>query len=175
MTAGITIGFAMECFEKGLIGLKDTDGIELRFGNDQAMIAALKKLVKLEGFGKQLAKGTKRLSEEIKGSEGFAMHAKGMEFGGYECRGLNGQALQFAISARGGCHHAYGLPARAETHGWNPPERRRERRTGEKCSYRTDALRFADPLHLPGTDVSRGRCRLRHSPPCIRTHGRSRN
>jgi aldehyde:ferredoxin oxidoreductase len=43
------------------------------------------------------------------------MHAKGMEFGGYECRGLNGQALQFAISARGGCHHAYGLPARAET------------------------------------------------------------
>ncbi len=115
MTAGITIGFAMECFEKGLIGLKDTDGIELRFGNDQAMIAALKKLVKLEGFGKQLAKGTKRLSEEIKGSEGFAMHAKGMELGGYECRGLNGQALQFAISTCGGSHHAYGLPARAET------------------------------------------------------------
>ena len=115
MTAGITIGFAMECFEKGLIGLKDTNGIELRFGNEAAMIAILKKIVNQEGFGQQLAKGTKRLSEEIKGSEGFAMHAKGLEFGGYECRGLNGQALQFAISARGGCHHAYGLPARAET------------------------------------------------------------
>ena len=115
MTAGITIGFAMECFEKGLIGLKETDGIELRFGNDEAMVAMLKKIAKLEGFGKELAKGTKRLSEEIKGSEGFAMHGKGMEFGGYECRGLNGQALQFAISTRGGCHHAYGLPARAET------------------------------------------------------------
>ncbi len=115
MSAGITIGFAMECFEKGLIGLKETDGIDLRFGNDQAMIAALKKLVKLEGFGKELAKGTKRLSEQIKGSEGFAMHSKGMELGGYECRGLNGQALQFAISTCGGSHHAYGLPARAET------------------------------------------------------------
>ena len=115
MTAGITIGFAMECFEKGLIGLKDTNGIELRFGNDEAMMAMLKKIVKQEGFGKELAKGTKRLSEEIKESEGFAMHSKGMEFGGYECRGLNGQALQFAVSARGGCHHAYGLPARAET------------------------------------------------------------
>src|SRR4030042_4867682 len=80
------------------------------------MISALKKLRRLEGFGKQLAKGTKQLSEEIKGSEGFSMHAKGMEFGGYECRGLNGQALQFAISTRGGCHHAYGLPARIETH-----------------------------------------------------------
>ena len=37
-----------------------------------------------------------------------------MEFGGYECRGLNGQALQFAIDNRGGCHHGYGLPARIE-------------------------------------------------------------
>jgi aldehyde:ferredoxin oxidoreductase len=71
--------------------------------------------VRGEGFGKELAKGSRALSRLIPGSEGFAMHAKGMEFGGYECRGLNGQALQFAISARGGCHHAYGLPARAET------------------------------------------------------------
>jgi aldehyde:ferredoxin oxidoreductase len=115
MTAGVTIGFAMECFEKGLIGLKETEGIDLRFGNDQAMLAMLKKIIHQEGFGKELRKGSKALSEEIPGSEGFAMHAKGMEFGGYECRGLNGQALQFAISARGGCHHAYGLPARAET------------------------------------------------------------
>jgi aldehyde:ferredoxin oxidoreductase len=114
MTAGITIGFAMECFEKGLIGLKDTDGIELRFGNDEAMIAMLRKIVKQEGFGSRLAEGTKRLSQEIKGSEAFAMHVKGMELGGYECRGLNGQALQFAIDNRGGCHHGYGLPARAE-------------------------------------------------------------
>jgi aldehyde:ferredoxin oxidoreductase len=115
MTAGITISFAMECFEKGLLSTKDTDGIELRFGNDEAMIAALKKLAKQEGFGKELAKGSKRLSEGIKGSEGFAMHVKGMELGGYECRGLNGQALQFALSPRGGCHHAWGLPARVET------------------------------------------------------------
>jgi len=42
------------------------------------------------------------------------MHAKGMELGGYECRGLVGQALQFAISSVGGSHHAYGLPARKE-------------------------------------------------------------
>lgn len=114
MSAGVTIGFAMECFEKGLIGLKDTDGLELRFGNDEAMVAMLKKIAHNEGFGKQLAKGTKKLSEEIAGSVPFAMHVKGMELGGYECRGLNGQALQFAISTRGGCHHAYGLPARAE-------------------------------------------------------------
>jgi aldehyde:ferredoxin oxidoreductase len=114
MTAGVTIGFAMECFEKGLIDKKDTDGIDLRFGNAEAMIAVLNKMVKQEGYGKHISKGTMRLSKEIKGSEAFAMHAKGMEFGGYECRGANGQALQFAIDNRGGCHHGYGLPARME-------------------------------------------------------------
>ncbi len=115
MSAGITIGFAMECFERGLIGLKDTDGIRLRFGDDTAMIAMLRRIVSQEGFGKKLAEGTKRLSEQIKGSEAFAMHVKGLELGGYECRGLNGQALQFAINTRGGCHHTYGLQARVET------------------------------------------------------------
>ncbi len=114
MSAGIAIGFAMECFEKGLIGLKDTDGIELRFGNDEAMIAMLKKMVSGDGFGRRLAEGVRRLSQEIPGSEAFAIHAKGMELGGYECRGLMGQALQFAISSVGGSHHAYGLPARKE-------------------------------------------------------------
>ena len=115
MTAGVTIGSTMECFERGLIGTKETDGLDLRFGNDKAMIAALKKMVRQEGFGKELLKGSKRLSEEIgRGSGAYAMHAKGMEFGEYECRGLNGQALQFAVSSVGGSHHAYGLPARAE-------------------------------------------------------------
>jgi aldehyde:ferredoxin oxidoreductase len=42
------------------------------------------------------------------------MESKGLEFGGYECRGLTGQSLQYAVSTRGGCHHAFGLVARAE-------------------------------------------------------------
>lgn len=114
MTAGVTVGFAMECFERGLIGLEDTGGIDLRFGSHEALIAALTQVAAQDEFGRWLAKGTRSLSNEIAGSAGFAMQAKGLEFGGYECRGLNGQALQFAISARGGCRHAYGLPARTE-------------------------------------------------------------
>ena len=116
ISTGVTLGFAMECYEKGLIGLKETDGIDLRFGNDAAMVAMLRKIVNQEGFGKQLSKGTRALSEEIKGSESFAMHVKGLEMGGYECRDLHGQSVAFAVNARGGCHHGYGLPARAETH-----------------------------------------------------------
>jgi aldehyde:ferredoxin oxidoreductase len=114
MSAGVTIGFAMECFERGLISLQDTEGINLRFGDDQAMIAMLGKIVRKEGIGKILAEGVCYASRQIPGSEGFAMHAKGLEFGGYECRGSWGQALQYAINARGGCHHGYGLPARVE-------------------------------------------------------------
>ncbi|MFH0913779.1 MAG: aldehyde ferredoxin oxidoreductase family protein [Chloroflexota bacterium] len=114
MSAGVTIGFAMECFERGLLTAKDTDGLDLRFGNDQAMISALRKIISYEGFGKRLAQGVKKLSEEIPGSESFAMQVKGMEMGGYECRGLNGQALQFAVNTVGGCHHAFGIPVRVE-------------------------------------------------------------
>lgn len=114
MSAGVAVGFAMECFERGLINEKDTGGITLRFGDDSAMIAMLGKIVRKEGIGEILANGTRYAALHIPGSEGFAMHAKGMEFGGYECRGSWGQALQFAVNARGGCHHGYGLPARVE-------------------------------------------------------------
>ena len=114
MSAGVAIGFAMECFERGLITERDTEGITLRFGDDAAMIAMLKKIVKKEGLGRILSQGTRYAATQIPGSESFAMHAKGLEFGGYECRGSWGQALQFAINARGGCHHGYGLPARVE-------------------------------------------------------------
>ncbi|MBN2439323.1 MAG: aldehyde ferredoxin oxidoreductase family protein [Deltaproteobacteria bacterium] len=114
MSSGVTIGFAMECFERGLISIKDTDGIELRFGTDHAMLTMLRKIINLEGFGRRLAQGVKKLSQEIPGSESFAMQVKGMEMGGYECRGLNGQALQFAVNSLGGSHHAFGIPVRVE-------------------------------------------------------------
>lgn len=114
MSAGVSIGFAMECYEKGLIGKKDTDGINLCFGNDKAMIAMLRKIANKEGFGRLLGEGVRKMAQQIPGSESFAMHSKGLELGGYECRNIWGQALEFAISNRGGCHHAYGLPARIE-------------------------------------------------------------
>ena len=115
MSAGVSIGFAMECYEKGILTKKDTDGIEMRFGNAEALVRSVEKIGKNEGFGAFLALGTKRMAEKIgKGTDAFAMHAKGMELGGYDCRGYNGQALQYALSSRGGCHHALGLPCRVE-------------------------------------------------------------
>ena len=83
VSAGVTIGFAMECFEKGILTLKDTDGIDLRFGNDEAMMKVLRKMAFREGIGDLLADGSLAASRKIgKGTEKFAMQVKGLELRG---------------------------------------------------------------------------------------------
>ena len=112
MSAGCTIAYAMESYERGYITKEDTGGIDLHFGNEEAVVELTRQIAFGEGFGKLLGEGTRIVSKHF-GSEDFAMHCKGLEFGGYECRGLNGQALAFSLASRGGCHHAFGLPARS--------------------------------------------------------------
>jgi aldehyde:ferredoxin oxidoreductase len=114
ISSGLTISFLIECFEKGLINTSHTDGIRLQFGDGEAVIRCLKKIVGREGAGHLWGEGTRRLASEIPGSSKFAMHCKGLEMGGYECRGLFGQALAFALNAKGGDHHGYGLLAPVE-------------------------------------------------------------
>jgi aldehyde:ferredoxin oxidoreductase len=95
----------MECYEKGIITKEDTGGIELTFGNHEAIITALRKIAYKEGFGNILAEGVRKASEIIgKGCEKFAVHVKGLEPPGYDPRGLKGVALAYAVSCRGACH-----------------------------------------------------------------------
>ncbi len=82
ISAGTTLAFAMECYEHGIITQKDTDGIDLKWGNAEAMIAMLEKLAKREGFGDILADGVKRAAARIgKGAEEYAVHIGGQELG----------------------------------------------------------------------------------------------
>lgn len=105
ISAGVTIAFAMECFERGILTLDDTEGIDLRFGNSDAIITLLEKIAKREGLGKILAYGTRKASEIIgKGSEDFAIHVKGLEVPAHSSRGLPGMAIGYATSNRGGSH-----------------------------------------------------------------------
>ncbi|MEM2567066.1 MAG: aldehyde ferredoxin oxidoreductase family protein [Candidatus Bathyarchaeia archaeon] len=105
ISAGNAIAFAMYCYEKGVITQEDTDGIDLKFGNSEAILTMLKKIAYREGFGNTLAEGVKRAAEIIgKGSEKFAVHVKGLEPPGYDPRGLKGVALAYAVSCRGACH-----------------------------------------------------------------------
>jgi len=105
ISTGDVIAFAMECYEKGLITKKDTNGLELTFGNVEAYIEMPKLIAYRKAIGNVLAEGVKKAAEKIgKGSDRFAVHVKGSEFPGYEPRGSIGMALAYATSDRGACH-----------------------------------------------------------------------
>jgi aldehyde:ferredoxin oxidoreductase len=104
ISTGNTIGFLMECKQRGLVSQEDLGGLELDFGNHEAMIQAVHLMGKGEGAGKLWAQGTKVLSQHIKGSEDFAINVKGLELPAYDPRGSRGMALAYATSDRGGCH-----------------------------------------------------------------------
>jgi aldehyde:ferredoxin oxidoreductase len=105
ISTGVTIAWAMECFEKGILSLDDTGGIELKFGNHEALITIIKKMGMREGIGDILADGVVVASKKIgKGSEKFAVHVKGLELPGYDARASPAMGLAYATADRGGCH-----------------------------------------------------------------------
>ncbi len=121
ISTGNVIGFTMECFERELISPTETEGLEIRFGDSEASLAAIEMISTRKGFGDILAEGVRRAAEHIGGgSERFAMHVKGMEFPGYEPRGAFGSGLSYAVSPRGACHRRAWPPAK-EILGDYPP------------------------------------------------------
>jgi aldehyde:ferredoxin oxidoreductase len=107
MSTGVTIGFAMELYEKGLLTRDDLSGYDLKFGNHEAMYDAITEIAyKKDGLGKLLADGTRVLSEKVgKGSEDYAMHVKGLEFPAYDPRGVKAHGLNYATSYAGADHN----------------------------------------------------------------------
>lgn len=105
ISTGVVIAFAMECYERGLITKEDTQGIDLTWGNHNAIIQFIEKIAKRKGFGDILAEGVKKAAEKIgKSAEGFAIHIKGQEVPMHEPRGKKGLGLSYATSNRGACH-----------------------------------------------------------------------
>jgi aldehyde:ferredoxin oxidoreductase len=103
---GGAVGFVMECFQRGLLNLKDTGGIDFRFGNAKAIVQCIHLVAKREGFGDFLARGVKAMAEEIgKGCESFACHIRGLEPPGHSARALKVMGIGYAVSPRGGSHH----------------------------------------------------------------------
>jgi len=105
ISAGVCIAFAMECTERGILSSKDTDEIDLRFGNADAMLAMIRKIAFREGFGDILADGVQRAAQKIgQGSEKYAMHIKGQEVPMHDPRGKQGLTLSYATSPTGADH-----------------------------------------------------------------------
>ena len=104
ISVGNVIGFAMECYEKGLLTDADTGGLPLNWGDGELLLKLIEMIARKEGFGQRLSQGVLRLSRELPGSESFAMHVKGLELAGYDPRAVFGQGLSYAIAPRGGEH-----------------------------------------------------------------------
>ena len=100
---GVTLAAAMELYALGVISKADTDGVDLRFGNAEALTIMAEKTGKYQGFGRILGLGSKRLCEKY-GRPELAMVVKGQEFAGYDARALQGMGLGYATSNRGACH-----------------------------------------------------------------------
>jgi len=105
ISAGSTIAFAMECYEKGILTDSDTGGIAINFGDPDIIIDLVHLIARREGIGDLLAEGTMRMSEKLgQGSEDFAMHVKGLELPAYDSRAVQMTGLTYATANRGGDH-----------------------------------------------------------------------
>lgn len=105
ISCGSTIAFAMECFDNGLISSSDIDGLELKWGNIDAVLKMVDKIARREGFGDTLAEGSKIAAEKIGGqSKDFSVTVKGLEAPAHDPRAFHGMGLAYAVSNRGACH-----------------------------------------------------------------------
>jgi len=110
ISTGVSIAFAMECFEEGLLTRDDTGGIDLQFGNADAMLEVIHLIARREGIGELLAKGVEEAAEEIGGrAKDFAIHVKGQEVPMHEPRLKHGLGIGYAISPTGAdhCHNIH--------------------------------------------------------------------
>jgi aldehyde:ferredoxin oxidoreductase len=99
------LGFAFECYEKGLITTADTGGLELKWGEADVILAMIHKIAKREDIGDLLAEGVRVASQKIgHDSDKFAMHVKGLELPYHDPRGFVSMAANYATAARGACH-----------------------------------------------------------------------
>jgi aldehyde:ferredoxin oxidoreductase len=105
ISAGAMVGFAMECFERGWITARDTGGVEMKWGDHQALIALVKQIGNREGFGAFFAEGTLKAAEKIgRGAEEIVVHCKGLDLPAHDPRACISLAPTYATGTRGACH-----------------------------------------------------------------------
>ncbi|TET92630.1 MAG: aldehyde ferredoxin oxidoreductase [Desulfobacteraceae bacterium] len=103
ISAGSAIAFAMDLWDRGILTSEDTGGMDLTWGNSEAMETLIRQMAYREGLGAILCQGIRRAAQIFgRGSERFAPHVKGLELPGYHPYEIMGTALGYAISNRGG-------------------------------------------------------------------------
>ena len=107
ISCGATIAWAMDAFERGLISAEDTDGLDLRFGNAQAMVAMVEKIARREGFGDVLARGSANAAQIIgRGTEDLVVATKKQEAPAHMPQVKRSLGLIYAVNAFGADHQS---------------------------------------------------------------------
>jgi len=101
---GGVLAWAFECYEKGIINKKDTDGIELTWGNGEALVAMCEKIGKRDGIGNLMAEGLRACVDAFPESKLFSIETMGQSFGAHDPRAFFGQVVTSIASTRGACH-----------------------------------------------------------------------
>jgi len=105
ISTGSTIAFALECYEKGILDLEMTGGVELKFNEPDLVVEMVEKIARREGIGDLLAEGTRLMAKQLgQGSENFAMNVKGLELPAYDPRSAKICGLAYVTANRGGDH-----------------------------------------------------------------------
>ncbi len=128
ISTSAVIAFAMEAYEKGLLSQEEMGGIDLTWGNAEAMIATIHAIARREGIGELLARGVRAAAEQIgPAADAFAIHVKGMELPYHDPRAFVDMATNYATAARGACHleslaYWLGYGVRFDICGWYNPQ-----------------------------------------------------
>jgi aldehyde:ferredoxin oxidoreductase len=104
ISAGNTIGLAFYLYEQGVITLKDTGGLALKWGDIEVIEELIHLTARREGIGEVLAHGSRFLGRYF-GREEEAVQVNGLEVAYHDPRGVSGMALSYATSPRGACHN----------------------------------------------------------------------
>jgi aldehyde:ferredoxin oxidoreductase len=105
ISTGCAIAFAMEAYENGVITKDDTGGVELTWGNVDAIIEMTHQIGQAKGLGALLGQGVKRAAAQLgKGTEKYAIHVKGLEVPMHDPRAFHSMAVTYAAGPRGACH-----------------------------------------------------------------------
>ena len=102
-TAGSSIAMAMELYERGILKKDQVDGVDLVFGNGEALLHFIEQIPYRRGFGDLLAEGTKIMGERLNAGY-YAIHVKGLEVDATDPRGYVTRALTYSVATRGSCH-----------------------------------------------------------------------
>jgi len=122
ISTGACIGFAMECYEKGIISKKDTGGMEIKWGDPEILIELVKQIGNKEGFGSIFSEGALRAARKIgKNAEELVAHVKGLDFPAHDPRACWGMIPTYATGTRGACHMR-GVEEDVEMSGFYIPE-----------------------------------------------------